>query len=458
MGICGTAMASLAGLLRERGYRVTGSDQNIYPPMSHFLRDLKIPVMEGFKAENLNPSPDFVVVGNVIPRQNEEAQALLTKGLPYASFPETLKQEVIGSCRSFVVAGTHGKTTTTSMLAWVCEQEGLKPGFLIGGLPKNFPRPFRNPGGDCFVVEGDEYDTAFFSKVPKFCFYNPRFVILTGIEFDHADIYSSLDDVIRAFSSLLKLIPEEQACLVYHSEDMNIKKILPLYTGSKISYGLKAGDWRASEIEPLASGIRFTVQYKSKKEDQLFLPMFGRYNVLNALAVYALSRFLGFGLNLKSAFSQFKGVKRRQELIGEPGGIQIIDDFAHHPTAVKATIESFQKHKRNGKLFVIFEPRSNTSRRNIFQREYAEALRLSDFLLISEPFAGTSKLSPDERLNVDEIVSEVSKTKPALSFKKVEQAIQIVRDQARAGDRVLIMSNGGFQGIYEKILKALKSH
>ena len=458
MGICGTAMASLAGLLKEKGYRITGSDQNIYPPVSHFLEDLKIPVMEGFKAENLNPPPDFVVVGNVISKHYGEAVTLLEKGLPYASFPEVLKQEIMGDCSSFVVAGTHGKTTTTSMLAWICEKEGLKPGFFIGGFPKNFSKPFQNPGGDCFVVEGDEYDTAFFAKVPKFCFYNPRFVILTGIEFDHADIYSSLDDVIRAFSSLLKLIPKEQSCLVYRSEDKNIGKILPLYAGKRISYGLDTGDWSVSEIEYLTSGIRFTVQYKSKKEDRIFLPMFGLYNVLNALAVYALSRQMEFGLDIKSAFSQFKGVRRRQELIGEPGGIQIIDDFAHHPTAVRATIEGFQKHKRGGKLFVIFEPRSNTSRRNIFQKEYAEALRLSDFLLISEPFMGTSKLSPDEKLNVGEIVSEVSKTKPALSFKEVDQAIQVIRDQARAGDRVLIMSNGGFQGIYKKILTVLESH
>ncbi len=463
MGICGTAMASLAGLLKERGFRITGSDQNVYPPMSTFLTELGIDIMEGYRASNLDSRPDFVVVGNVISKHHEEATALLKSGIPYASFPETLRDRVIEDRHSVVVAGTHGKTTTTSMMAWICEQEGLKPGFLVGGLPKNFSRSFQDPGGDYFVVEGDEYDTAFFAKVPKFCFYKPRSVILTGVEFDHADIYDCLEDVVRAFSSLLKLIPEHGGCLVYNAEDKQIKKILHLYKGPQISYGLREGDWTADSIEHLNHGLSFDVLYKSKRVERLFVPMFGSYNVLNSLSVYALSQHLGFQSDMKSVFADFKGVRRRQEIIGEPGGIQVIEDFAHHPTAVRATIESFQKRKgkddgnenekSHGKLFVIFEPRSNTSRRNIFQNEYLEALKLSDHLLISEPFG---ELSPAcESLNVQAIVSEVSRTKPAHSFRRVEEAVRIVKDQARAGDRVLIMSNGGFQDIYKKILKTL---
>ena len=455
MGICGTAMASLAGLLKERGFKITGSDRNIYPPMSTFLKNLGIEIMEGYKSSNLKPRPDFVVVGNVISEHHEEAKALLESGIPHASLPETLRDRIIGNRHSVVVAGTHGKTTTTSMMAWICEQEGLKPGFLVGGLPKNFSRPFQNPKGDYFVVEGDEYDTAFFAKVPKFCFYKPRSVILTGIEFDHADIYTGLEDVIQAFSSLLKLIPEDRGCLVYNAEDNRIKKILHLYKGPRIPYGLKEGDWTTGPIEHLNHGLSFDVLYKSKKTEKLFIPMFGTYNALNALSVYALGKHLGFQLNLKEALADFKGVKRRQEVIGEPGGIQVIEDFAHHPTAVKATIESLQKRKKDGKLFVIFEPRSNTSRRKIFQKEYLEALKLSDCLLISQVFQKTSPLQPNEKLDVESIVSEISKTKPAHSFKKVEEAIAVVKTRARPGDKILIMSNGGFQGIYQKILKTL---
>ena len=455
MGVCGTAMASLAGLLKEKGFKITGSDQNVYPPMSTFLRDMGIEIMEGYRASNLNPRPDFVVVGNVVSKHYEEAKALLDSEIPYASFPETLRDRIIENRHSIVVTGTHGKTTTTSMMAWVCEQEGLKPGFLIGGLPKNFSRSFQNPGGDYFVVEGDEYDTAFFAKVPKFCFYKPRFVILTGIEFDHADIYDRLEDVVGAFSSLLKLIPEDEGCLVYNSGDKNLREIVHLYNGPKISYGLKKGDWRAGSIEYRHHGFDFDVFYKSKKVEKVFLPMFGEYNVLNALSVYALSRHLGFGLSLKSAFSGFKGVRRRQEFIGEPGGIQVIEDFAHHPTAVEATIKSFQRRKGDGRVFVIFEPRSNTSRRKIFQKEYLKALKLSDYLLVSKPFSGTSPLPAHDRLDVEKLVSEVSKTKPARSFEQVEEAIEIVKKEAGVGDKVLIMSNGGFQGIYEKILKTL---
>ena len=455
MGICGTAMASLAGLLKERGFKITGSDQNVYPPMSTFLQNLGIGIMKGYRASNLKPSPDFVVVGNVISKHHEEAKALLESRIPYASFPETLRDRIIENRHSIVVAGTHGKTTTTSMMAWVCEREGLKPGFLVGGLPGNFSKSFQNPGEDYFVVEGDEYDTAFFAKVPKFCFYRPRSVILTGIEFDHADIYNCLEDVIQAFSLLLKLIPEDRGCLVYNAENNQIRKIIHLYNGPGISYGLKEGDWTVGSIEHLNHGLEFDVFYKSKKVEKLFVPMFGTYNALNALSVYALGRHLGFQLDLRETFAGFKGVKRRQEIIGEPGGVQVIEDFAHHPTAVKATIESFQKRKKEGKLFVIFEPRSNTSRRKIFQKQYMEALKLSDCLLVSEPFAGTSPLQVHERLDVEAIVSEISQTKPALSFKQVEEAVAVIRDHARPGDRVLIMSNGGFQGIYQKILEAL---
>lgn len=456
MGICGTAMASLAGLLKERGYKVTGSDRNVYPPMSTFLESQGIEIMQDYKAENLVPQPDFVVVGNVISKHYEEAQALLKTDIPYASLPETLRDVVIEDRHSIVVAGTHGKTTTTSMAAWVCQQEKLDPGFLIGGIAKNFSQSFQNPKGHHFVIEGDEYDTAFFAKVPKFLFYKPRSVILSSIEFDHADIYNDLDDVLKAFRSLLEIIPKDDGLLVYNAEDKNIPKILETYPGKKVSYGFNQGDWTTDNISFLRKGLEFDVLYKGKQQETILVPMFGQYNITNALSVYALSKELGFKLDLKETFANFKGVKRRQELIGEPNGVQVIEDFAHHPTAVKSTIESFKKREDAGKLFVIFEPRSNTSRRNIFQEEYTQALKPADVVLISEPFQGTSSLEENQRLNVGHIVSEVSKENKAASFKDVEEAIDVVKGAAQPGDTVLIMSNGGFQGIYQKILKRLE--
>ncbi|MEM7645881.1 MAG: UDP-N-acetylmuramate:L-alanyl-gamma-D-glutamyl-meso-diaminopimelate ligase, partial [Pseudomonadota bacterium] len=454
MGICGTAMASLAGLLKERGYKITGSDQNVYPPMSTFLQAQGIQIMEGYKKENLHPKPDFVVVGNVISKHFEEAQELVRLEIPYASLPETMGESVIEDRHSIVVAGTHGKTTTTSMAAWICEQEKLKPGFLVGGIPKNFNVSFQNPKGSHFVIEGDEYDTAYFAKVPKFLFYKPRSVILTSIEFDHADIYNSLDDILKAFQSLLEIIPQEEGLLIYNSEDVNIPKILPTFSGKKVSYG-KAGDWQAENLEFLHKGLEFDVLFHGKKEDRLFLPMFGQYNVGNALAVYALARELSFSHDLKESFSQFQGVKRRQELIGEPNGIQVIEDFAHHPTAVASTIESFKKRETSGRLFAVFEPRSNTSRRKIFQEAYQEALRPANFVLLSEPFQGTQKVNREDSLNAQELIGNLDKGQQALCFQNVEEAIELIKDQARPGDTVLIMSNGGFQGIYQKLLDML---
>ena len=453
MGICGTAMASLAGLLKERGFKVTGSDQNVYPPMSTFLEKMGIEIMEGYKAKNLNPAPDFVVVGNVISKHYEEADALLKTEIPYGSLPQTLGDFVIEDRHSMVVAGTHGKTTTTSMLAWLTEKAGLKPGFLIGGIANNFGQSFQNPKGDHFVIEGDEYDTAFFAKVPKFIFYKPKSVILNSIEFDHADIYKDLNDVLQAFQTLLEIIPSDDGLLVYNAEDENIDKILRVYSGERVSFGFTAGDWTTGAIEFLRQGIEFDVLYQGKKEDRLFVPMFGQYNITNALSVYALLKARGVELDFVEAFNSFKGIKRRQELIGEPSGIQVIEDFAHHPTAVKSTIESFKKRKKAGKLFVVFEPRSNTSRRKIFQNAFTEALAKADYCFVSKPFVGTSSLSEEESLDVEGMVKDLGSS--AWSFEKVEEPISQIKERAKSGDTVLIMSNGGFQGIYQKILKAL---
>jgi UDP-N-acetylmuramate: L-alanyl-gamma-D-glutamyl-meso-diaminopimelate ligase len=364
-----------------------------------------------------------------------------------------LRDVVIEDRHSMVVAGTHGKTTTTSMLAWVCEQAGLQPGFLIGGIPNNFSSSFQNPKADTWVIEGDEYDTAFFAKVPKFLYYKPRSVILTSIEFDHADIYKDLQDVLQAFQSLLEIIPQEEGLLVYNAEDPNIPKVLPTYSGKTLSYGFHHGDWTLADLQFRREGLDFEVRHRGKREDQLFLPMFGQYNATNALAVYALVKELGLKVDLKQAFAAFKGVKRRQELIGEPHGIQVIEDFAHHPTAVASTIESFQRREGRGQLIVIFEPRSNTSRRRVFQEAYRKALAGAEHLFVCEPQSGTQPLKADDLLDVAVLVQ--GRVGVGRTFQKVEDILPDVKALAQPGDTVLIMSNGAFQGIYQKILETL---
>lgn len=456
MGICGTAMASLAGLLKERGFKITGSDRNVYPPMSTFLESQGIEIMQDYKASNLDSNPDYVVVGNVISKHYEEAEALLKTNIPYGSLPETMRDFVIENRHSMVVAGTHGKTTTTSMLSWICEQEGLKPGFMIGGIAKNFSQSFQNPKGDHFVIEGDEYDTAFFAKVPKFIYYKPQSVILNSVEFDHADIYNDLSDVLAAFKQLMELIPSG-GTLVYNADDANIRGLLSHCQAKKVSFGYESGDWTSSNIQFFRDGISFDVNYQGNKEETLFVPMFGQYNIGNALSVYALARTLDFKSDLVESFKNFQGVKRRQELIGEPNGIQVIEDFAHHPTAVGSTIESFQKREGKGKLFVVFEPRSNTSRRRIFQEAYTKALSHADHLFLANPFQGTQSISKSESLDVDSMINQISQKIPAQVIEKVEEAIDVIKKEAKPGDTVLIMSNGGFQGIYEKILKHLSN-
>ena len=325
MGICGTAMGSLAGLLVDRGFRVTGSDQNVYPPMSTQLERLGIRIYEGYKRENLNPKPDLVVVGNVISRGFDEAQALLESDIPFTSLPRAMGEFLIADRHSVVVAGTHGKTTTTSLVAWILDQAGLNPGFLIGGIPKNFAQSYRVPKGDWFVIEGDEYDTAFFDKVPKFTHYRPRSAILTGVEFDHADIYRDLEHVKQAFLMLLKSIPNNGR-LIASAEDENVADCLHRQpVANLITFGLSSGDYQARELNENALSTAFDVICAGKLVTRLETSMIGSYNVKNALAAFALAEALGVPVEKTvQAMRTFAGVKRRQEIIGRPNGITLI--------------------------------------------------------------------------------------------------------------------------------------
>lgn len=465
MGICGTAMASLAGLLQSRGFKITGSDQNVYPPMSTQLEKLGIQIMQGYKRENLNVRPDLVIVGNVISRKYEEAEALLESDIPFTSLPQAMGALVIQNRHSVVVAGTHGKTTTTSMNAYIADQLGLKPGFMIGGIPKNFDLSFRSPEGDWFVIEGDEYDTAFFDKVPKFIHYKPQSVILNSVEFDHADIYRDLEHVKEAFLMLLDLIPKG-GLLVACEDEETIRDLLSRRRDQLeargvrvVTFGLERGTYRPENIETVpGDGIRFRIARSGKPPVRIHLKLIGRYNIKNAMATVALWESLGYdGQKVADLLSGFQGVKRRQEILGRPGGVTLIEDFAHHPTAVKETIRTVQEQFPGRTVFSVFEARSATSRRNVFQNEYADAFSGAQRVLFPPPFNQTG-IPEAERFSIEKLISDVRAKGVTVDLKEnVDAIVSTLAREAKAGDAILIMSNGGFDGIYQKLITALET-
>ncbi|MFZ4403231.1 MAG: UDP-N-acetylmuramate:L-alanyl-gamma-D-glutamyl-meso-diaminopimelate ligase [Pseudobdellovibrionaceae bacterium] len=468
MGICGTAMASLAGLLKDQGFKITGSDANPYPPMSTQIEQLGIQIQKGYQAENLNPKPDFVIVGNVISANNPEAQEVLRLNIPFTSLPKAMGEYVIAHRQSLVVSGTHGKTTTTSLLAWILEVAGLKPGFLIGGIPKNFSYSFRNPSQDFFVIEGDEYDTAYFDKVPKFIHYKPRHVILTSVEFDHADIYADLDAVKKSFRQLLDLIPAH-GHLVACADQVHVRELLaekdrpyPILT-----YGLNEGNCRVHVLPSEQEYSRFEIHLDAQsmallKQGQTVLGpylinMSGDYNILNAASAVLLSLQIAVPQeNIAQALKTFLGVKRRQEILGEPGGVLVIEDFAHHPTAVRETLLGIQKKYPGRKVFAVFEPRSATSRRKIFQQDYVKAFSSAPEVLLAQAF-DQSKIAQADRFSIEELISDLhAQGQKARGFAQADDIVQALKQDTQSGDIVLIMSNGGFDGIYKKLLTALQ--
>jgi len=456
MGICGTAMASLAGLLQDMGFKITGSDQNVYPPMSTMLASLGIDVMEGYSGDNLKHNPDFVIVGNVISKSNDEAQYLLKSSIPYTSLPKAMGELVIGERNSIVISGTHGKTTTTSMLTVMADEHKLNPGFFVGGIPLNYGKSFKKAEGNYFVIEGDEYDTAFFDKVPKFIYYKPKYVILTGIEFDHADIYSSLEQILSEFTKLLKLIPND-GVLIYNGDCPNIKKILSHANCKMASFGSgESCDYRFTDRSLFAGRNQVSVTKNNIKEADLALKLFGHHNSLNALSCYALASELGWDKAVTlQGLANFKGVKRRQEVIGEIKGITVVEDFAHHPTAVDLTIKSMNEQYPGRRLISIFEPRSATSRRNIFQQEYAKAFLATDIAVVAKPY-NQSNIEESERFSTDKLIEDLkNKNIDAHQFESSDSIIQFLDKKVLKGDVILIMSNGGFDGLYKKLLTTL---
>jgi UDP-N-acetylmuramate: L-alanyl-gamma-D-glutamyl-meso-diaminopimelate ligase len=457
IAVCGVGMASLAGLLQSRGYRVTGSDQNVYPPMSTYLAEIGIEVQPGFAAQHILPRPDLVVIGNAVPRSNLEALAVLEQNIPYISFAHALGQFLIGTRTSLVTAGTHGKTTTTALAAWVLTSAGLDPGFFVGGVPVNFGSGWKVGAGDHVVIEGDEYDTAFFDKGPKFLHYRPHHVILTGVEFDHADIYRDLDHVKSAFVRLMEIIPRDGLLILCRDYPAAVEMAGAAY-GQVVTYGDGDADWQALNPEFHEGRTFFEARYRGKPEGKIEVGLIGRHNVKNALAVYALGRAMGVeGSKLRDGFRTFTGVKRRQEIRGQRRGVLVMDDFAHHPTAVRETIEAVRAAYRGRRLWAVFEPRSNTSKRSIFEHEFAAALALADRALIAAVYQ-PERVPDGERLSVDNVVSRINRLSGDERAGKAPSAAEIatiIARDSRPGDVVLVMSNGGFDNVHDKILQAL---
>jgi UDP-N-acetylmuramate: L-alanyl-gamma-D-glutamyl-meso-diaminopimelate ligase len=458
IGICGTAMASLAGMLRARGFHVTGSDSAAYPPMSDFLASIGIPVSQPFSEANLQPAPDLVIVGNAMSRGNVELEFVLNQHIPFQSMPQLLHDEFLRDKERLVVAGTHGKTTTSSMLAWIFHQAGRAPSFLIGGIPENFGSSFALDAGHEFILEGDEYDTAFFDKGPKFLHYFPAAATLTSVEFDHADIYKNLDEVKTAFKRLVNLLPQRGLLIAWDGHP-NVDECVGHAFCRVERYGFsERSKWRIAEVEYGADVTRWRVLSDGQPWAEFEFPLAGEYNVLNATAAAALAANYGIDRStIAAALTSFRSVKRRLEVRAEIDGITIIDDFAHHPTAIAQTLKAIRTRYAGRRLWAILEPRSNTLRRNVFQRELVQSLSIADEVILADVFQSEA-IAEDERLDPTAVVAELNEGQtPARLLASADAIVESIAPDLRPGDVVAILSNGGFGGIYEKLPARLKS-
>ncbi|MCL2789153.1 MAG: UDP-N-acetylmuramate--L-alanine ligase [Desulfobulbus sp.] len=456
IGICGTGMAALASILQEQGYTVTGSDQNVYPPMSDFLARLGIEVMSGYAATNLAARPDLVIVGNVVRITNPEAAELGRLGLPYLSMPQALGHFFLAGKRSLVVAGTHGKTTSSSLLATTLYRLGADPGCMIGGLVEAFGRNARVGNGQFFVVEGDEYDTAFFNKVSKFQHYRPFGAILTSVEFDHADIFPDLAAIKSSFAEFIGRIPSA-GVLVACMDDPIVVELAGTARCPIVGYGTGTDcEWQLTGLRARGLSIEFSVSHRGKPMGRCTLPMPGRHNGLNALAVIALLHHLGFAFDaIVAGLTTFEGVKRRQQVRGVARGITVIDDFAHHPTAVRETLHGLRLAWPGNRLIVVFEPRTNSSRRAVFQEKYTRVFGDADTVLVREhvPLDG---MPMSEQFSSVRLAADLEKQGiPARSFPDTEAILAELGGLCRDGDIVVVLSNGGFDGIHERLLAQL---
>jgi UDP-N-acetylmuramate: L-alanyl-gamma-D-glutamyl-meso-diaminopimelate ligase len=468
IGVAGSAMAALAGMLSARGYRVTGSDNQLYEPTASLLKGLRIDIRHSYDAANLAPAPDLVVVGNVVPRANREAQALLASSIPYLSMPETLWHLFLRDRRVLMVAGTHGKTTSTAMMAHVLEAAGRDPSMLVGGVARDFGTNYRLGSGRDFVIEGDEYDTAFFDKGPKFLHYRANGAIITAVEFDHADIYRDLDHVKSSFRALATQMDQTRTAatqenaarvIVVCADFPHALEVSAAACARRLTFGLKAGESRATDIAIGPFGARFSIERDGARiATNLELPIGGRMNVANALGVWVLLREFGLSDDeLAHGLKTFAGVKRRQEMVGEARGIAVIDDFAHHPTAITATLEALAERYAGRRILAAFEPRSNTARRSVFQQGFAAAFdRAARVYLGAVYFKENDPLLPADRLDTDALASAIAARGPVAScFATTDAILERIAADAQPGDVVVCMSNGPFDGLPQRLLTAL---
>lgn len=452
VGVCGTAMGSVAAAMKAKGYQVTGSDQNVYPPMSTFLEQQGVVISSGYKAEHIPADTDVIVIGNAISRGNPEAEEALNRKLLYCSLPEILKDNFLRGKRNLVVSGTHGKTTTSSMLAWILESAGKNPSHMIGGIPGNLGKGARFTDSEFTVLEGDEYDTAFFDKRSKFLHYLPEVVIMNNIEFDHADIYNNIDEIKLTFERLLKVVPQNGIAFI-NGDDPNCRDVAEDSPAPVKRVGL--GEMNDIIIEEISydgdlssftlTGQRYTV------------PMSGEFNVRNAAMAVSAALFSGLTPDeIRVGLLSFTGIARRQELKGEAGGVKVIDDFAHHPTAIDLAIDALRQRYPSENLWVLFEPRSNTTRRKIFQTPLADALSRADKAIVAG-VPDPEKVDTNDRLDPRQLVSDIkAQGTDAWFIDQVDDIVSHVAAEAKSGDVVAVLSNGGFGGIHQKLLDALK--
>ena len=450
-------MGALAVMLKSLGHRVTGSDENVYPPMSTVLSEQQIPVFEGFSAANLDPRPDLVVIGNAVSRGNPEAEAVLDRKIRYASMPEMLKSYFLWNRKPVVVTGTHGKTTTTAMLAWVLTKAGLDPSYIVGGVPIGWQTGARLGSGDLFILEGDEYDSAFFDKRAKFLHYLPDTVIINNVEFDHADIYDSIDEIALSFRRLVNIIPGN-GLLIGPQDDEHVQALATHAYCAVHTLGMSPdARWSARNVSFDPGGTSFDLYEGNEHRARLSTSQLGDHNVKNALAVVATARQYGVSWpDLARGLGSFPGVKRRLEVRGEVNGITVYDDFAHHPTAVRATLDALRKAAPGRRTWAVFEPRSATTIRRTFQDDYATAFDQADRVLIA-PVYLPEKAPLGNRFSVEELVAGLrERGVDAEAPGSVEQIVSRLAGQGAPGDRIVFMSNGGFGGIHEKTLHRLE--
>jgi UDP-N-acetylmuramate: L-alanyl-gamma-D-glutamyl-meso-diaminopimelate ligase len=458
IGIGGAAMAPLAGMLAEKGYHVTGSDKGVYPPASTLLRSLGISWKEGFREENLSPAPDLVVIGNAISRGNPELEVVLDQKIPYRSLPEVLQEFFLPGHDSIVITGTHGKTTTTAMLAWLFHVAGRKPDFLVGGVAENFGKSYGLEGGREFIVEGDEYDSAFFDKGPKFLHYRPDDLIITSLEFDHADIYADLAAIELQFRRLVNLVPR-RGRIVCWGESPTVRGVVSKAFCKVETYGFTTDNtWMAGDVEFRDGATHFRATRGTEERARIRLPMSGRHNVLNALAATAIADGRGIPREaIEQAFAEFRSVARRMQIRGEVAGVTVVDDFAHHPTAIRATIEGARSRWPGHRLWVAFEPRSNTMRRRVFEAELSNALADADGVVLGS-VNRADQLSDAERLSPERVVANLRAAgRTAQALASSDAIAEYLGEETNEGDVILVLSNGSFDGLHDKLLARLSA-